>query len=292
MSGIRVVRAETPAAFFDRCGSFLMAAEAEHNLILGLADALVSGRHDFTEPIYLAWAEAQGAVLGIAFRTPPFKVGVSRLPPEAAPILAADLAEVYESIPAVIGPEASARALAAAWAAPRGLALRAGMRLRIHELTAVHDVVPRARGRMRPGSLADRPTAATWIAAFTNETRIPGSDPERAAARLVDDDRLRVWDDGGLVSMAAVAGATDTAARVGYVYTPPECRGQGYATALVSELSREILADGRRSAFLYTDLANPISNRIYARIGYEVVSDVVDVVIAAPSEPKATSRGG
>ncbi len=279
MSGLRVVRADNPAEFFNRCRAFLMAAEAEHNLILGLADALVSGGHDFAEPIYLAWAEARGDVQGIAFRTPPFKVGVSRLPLAAIPLLAADLAEVFESLPAVMGPEASARALAEAWATPRGLAARPGMRLRIHELKSVRDLGPGALGQMRPATMADQALAAAWIGAFADETRIPGSDPEQAAVRLIEDDRLRVWDDQGLVSMAAISGATDTAARVGYVYTPPECRGRGYATALVADLSREILASGRRSAFLYTDLANPISNRIYARIGYEPISDVIDVAI-------------
>ena len=71
--------------------------------------------------------------------------------------------------------------------------------------------------------------------------------------------------------------------RVGYVYTPPEERGRGYATGLVAELTREALASGRRSAFLYTDLANPTSNAIYARIGYVPVRDVVDVEIRTAS---------
>ena len=73
-------RAETPAEFFDRCHDFLMASEAEHNLILGLGPGLISGDHPFEEPIYRAWYEEDGAVAGYAFRTQPFKVGVSALP--------------------------------------------------------------------------------------------------------------------------------------------------------------------------------------------------------------------
>ena len=79
--------------------------------------------------------------------------------------------------------------------------------------------------------------------------------------------------------MAVWAGTTETAVRVGYVYTPPPARRRGYATALVADLSAEVLASGRRSTFLYTDLANPTSNAIYARIGYEPVCDVIDVEI-------------
>jgi predicted GNAT family acetyltransferase len=51
-------------------------------------------------------------------------------------------------------------------------------------------------------------------------------------------------------------------------------RRRGYATALTAELSRSLLAGGRRFCFLFTDLANPTSNAIYMRIGYRPVTDV------------------
>lgn len=274
---IRLVRADSPRAFFDRCGPFLRAAEAEHNLILGLEPALVSGRHDYHDPLYLAWVEAGGDVLGVAFRTPPYKLSVSRLPLAAVPLLVDDLGRVYETIPAVMGPDDVAGAVARAWAEPRGRAVRRGMRLRIHALREIRPGLQRPAGAMREGATDDAPRVAEWIGAFSRETGIPGSAPDRAARRLVDEGLLRVWEvDGDPVSMAARAGATATAVRVGYVYTPPDLRGRGYATALVADLSAEILAEGRRSAFLYTDLANPTSNAIYARIGYDPVTDVVD----------------
>jgi predicted GNAT family acetyltransferase len=62
---------------------------------------------------------------------------------------------------------------------------------------------------------------------------------------------------------------------VNSVYTPPELRRQGYATAAVAELSRVLLAEGYPACVLYTDLANPTSNSIYQRIGYEPVADAV-----------------
>jgi predicted GNAT family acetyltransferase len=261
-----------------------MASEAEHNLILGMADALISGDHPYSPPLYLAWVEdAAGEVRGIAFRTPPFKVGVSELPRAAVPALAADLAEVFDSIPAVMGPEGTARRLATAWAEPRGLAVEMGMRLRIHSLTEVRAGLRRSGGAMDEASAGDVPLVARWLAAFADDTGIPDTDPGAAARRLVDAGRIRLWKDGDTVSMAALAGLTPTSARVGYVYTPPLLRGRGYATALVADMSTEMLASGRRSAFLYTDLANPTSNAIYARIGYEPVCDVADVEIVEPS---------
>jgi predicted GNAT family acetyltransferase len=93
-----------------------------------------------------------------------------------------------------------------------------------------------------------------------------------------------VWEDGGEpVSLAGWGGATPNGIRVGPVYTPPELRGRGYATALTAELSRRLLdgrlfEGGRRFCFLYTDLANPTSNAIYERIGYRRVAESAEIV--------------
>lgn len=89
-------------------------------------------------------------------------------------------------------------------------------------------------------------------------------------------DRLRrtyVWDDGGPVSIATWTGATPAGMRVSFVYTPPELRSRGYASACVTALSRLLLQ--RVSAFcgLFTDLAHPASNRIYRRIVCEPICD-------------------
>jgi predicted GNAT family acetyltransferase len=66
------------------------------------------------------------------------------------------------------------------------------------------------------------------------------------------------------------------------VYTPPALRGRGYASALVAAVSQAQLDAGRRFCFLFTDLANPTSNRIYQDIGYEAVCDVDEYRFEAP----------
>ena len=83
-----------------------------------------------------------------------------------------------------------------------------------------------------------------------------------------------LWEDGGEpVSAAGWGGPTPNGIRIGPVYTPPELRGRGYATALTAELSQRLLDEGRRFCFLFTDLANPTSNGIYERIGYVRVAE-------------------
>jgi predicted GNAT family acetyltransferase len=73
--------------------------------------------------------------------------------------------------------------------------------------------------------------------------------------------------------MAGYSGRTPNGIRVAWVYTPPENRGKGFAGACVAALSQKLLDEGRKFCFLYTDLANPISNHVYQKIGYEPVVD-------------------
>lgn len=80
--------------------------------------------------------------------------------------------------------------------------------------------------------------------------------------------------------MAGYAGPTPNGIRVGPVYTPPDSRGNGYATHLVADMSQWLLDGGRKFCFLYTDLANPTSNAIYERIGYRMVVESADVTFS------------
>jgi predicted GNAT family acetyltransferase len=95
---------------------------------------------------------------------------------------------------------------------------------------------------------------------------------------------LLLWEDEGEpVSLAGWGGPTPNGIRIGPVYTPPELRSRGYATALTAELSQRLLdgrlyQGGRQFCFLYTDLANPTSNAIYERIGYRLAAEAAEVV--------------
>src|SRR5206468_2082657 len=93
---------------------------------------------------------------------------------------------------------------------------------------------------------------------------------QRLAAR-----QMFLWKDasGHAVTMAGWSGRTPNGTRINAVYTPPENRRRGYASACVASLSQHLLDSGRRFCFLYTDLTNPTSNNIYQKIGYQRVGD-------------------
>ena len=95
-----------------------------------------------------------------------------------------------------------------------------------------------------------------------------------------------------LESLAISSGAhLNPAVTIGFVFTPRELRGRGYASRLVAELSQAQLDAGRGFCVLYTDLGNPTSNAIYQRVGYELVEEVVETV-DEPVRVRQVRRGG
>ncbi|CAN5757425.1 GNAT family N-acetyltransferase [soil metagenome] len=272
----RICRFEAADAFLARAESWLLHAEAEHNLLLGLAHRLKGSTEGYEPPLYLATVEDAGGVVGCAFRTPPFKLGLTRMPAGALPALVDDVAAVYPSLPAVLGPEPEARRFAELWAERKGIRAHPGMRQRIFQLERVIWPERPATGRLRVAEPEDRERVERWIRAFSAEAGTPMHGIGRMAEERIRERAIFLWEDVQPCSMAGWAGQSPNGVRIGYVYTPPELRGRGYASAGVAEASQRALDAGRRFCFLYTDLANPTSNSIYRRIGYQPVCDVVD----------------
>lgn len=65
--------------------------------------------------------------------------------------------------------------------------------------------------------------------------------------------------------------------RIGPVYTPAELRGRGYGSAVTAAAARWALDRGAEHVVLFTDLANPVSNSIYQRLGFRAVCDALEV---------------
>lgn len=275
---MRIERHDDPAQFFALVAPFLERREAQHNLQLGFRARLEADRHAFgpRDPVLYAALDDVGEVVAVATQTPPFGVVLSEMDPAVAAAVADRLASDGAELPTAGGPVEVARVFAERWSALTGLRASVQLDERIYEATAVvHPVgVP---GAMRPYSPADRPVALDLMRAFFAEA-MPDS-PEGRVEQIVDEratgkGSLVVWeDDGRVVSLAGHAGETPNGSRVGPVYTPPELRGRGYASALTAALTEQLLAR-RRFCFLFTDLANPTSNSIYQRIGYRPVTDI------------------
>ncbi|HXS63020.1 MAG TPA: GNAT family N-acetyltransferase, partial [Streptosporangiaceae bacterium] len=90
--------------------------------------------------------------------------------------------------------------------------------------------------------------------------------------------RYVLWEtDGEPTSIASVTETIGGVARVGQVYTPPDRRGRGYGGAVTVAATKLVLDQGAASVVLFTDLANPISNSLYLKLGYRPVEDRVQL---------------
>jgi uncharacterized protein len=270
----RIVRHGDAETFLKRAREWLLQTEPEHNLILGLAAG--AGTAD-TDELYVATVEQNGAVVGCALRTAPRKLVLTRVPPGAIDALVMDVAACYEQLPAVFGPPAAAREFARQWAERHGISAREGMAQRLYRLDRVHPPERPASGTLRPANAGDIGIVSSWVACFAAETGIETtSTRDFMAARIAAGD-MALWCDDEPRTLAGYSGRSPNGVRIGYVYTPPEWRRRGYATACVAALSRRALDEGAQFCCLYTDLANATSNEIYQQIGYTPVSDAVDM---------------
>jgi len=271
-----VQRFTEPKAFLTRAESFLRAAEVENALMLGIC-----GSAQFDDSCYLATVEEGRAVVACALRTPPHGVLLTRADRDALELLAADLADKYQDLSAMVGPEPAVGDFARLWSARTGSAAGLAVRMRVFEARRVVQP-PRPAGRFRAATDADLPTVTQWTAEFIEETGLDNpSDPEDVARERIGEGSLFVWEDARPVSMAAWAGRAGSMVRVNYVYTSPEFRGRGYASACVASLTQQLLDEGHALCCLYTDLSNPTSNRIYQAIGYRPVCDAAEYHLGA-----------
>lgn len=275
---MELVRASDVAEFARLAGAFLAEREAEHNLLLGIVASLRGPTP--RQPPYLAVVTDRDRVVAAAIRTPPVpNVVLSGIADDRAiPLLVDDLRSEAPDLGGLLGEKRPARLFAERWQERTGRAVRVQVAERIFRLTRV--IPPRpVSGRLRAAEPRDRDRLALWLAAFALEALGPDQDTSLAGEMA---DRwiaglgrtMYLWDDGGVVSLCGVSGETPHGIRIAPVYTPPELRGRGYASACVAAASQAQLDAGRRYCFLFTDLANPTSNKIYEAIGYEPVCDV------------------
>ncbi|HEX2168461.1 MAG TPA: GNAT family N-acetyltransferase [Longimicrobiales bacterium] len=274
----RIVRHGDAQTFLRRARTWLLQTEPEHNLILAIA-----AQADDCSGLYAATVEQSGSVVGCALRTPPRKLVLTRVPPGAVDALVVDVAACHGELPAVFGPPAAAREFARQWCDRRGCTARDGMEQRLYRLDRVTPPSRAPNGALRFASSADVGLVASWVACFSTETGTGiAATRQWVAARIAAGD-MALWCDGEARTLAGISGRSPNGVRIGYVYTPPEWRGRGYASACVAALSQHALDHGARFCCLYTDLANPVSNTIYQRLGYAPVCDAVDIafVVAA-----------
>jgi predicted GNAT family acetyltransferase len=277
--------------FLAAAGDFLRAERARNTIMLTVTETarLNPGRYGAANdadpaslPLFGWWtADAGGAVEAAFMHTPPFPVVLSVAPPAAAADLAANTL-ASRPLAAVTAEEETAAAFAAARQASTGCKVETHRRTRLYRLGDLTPPDPLPDGGPRTAGEDDVPLLTDWFTEFAREVDDLGDGDEEAAVReKVSYGGLTLWEADGIpVCLAGVTRRVAGMIRVGPVYTPPALRGRGYASAVTAEVSRAAIDTGADEVLLYTDLANPVSNSIYKRIGYREVEDRVVLLFA------------
>jgi hypothetical protein len=236
------------AEFLSAAGAYLKAERARNTVILTVTATMRANPARYGAPgagpdaaslPLLGWRTGQhGGTDGAFLHTPPFPLLLTSVTPPAAVDLALTLAG--RSLPGVNGDPAVAEAFADAWRDATGCRVHVHRQERLYRLTELSWPGPAPDGAPRVAASSDAPMLTDWFAAFKREAPDLGSDEDQAGAVA---DRLAyrgitIWETGGMpASIAGVSRQVTGMVRVGPVFTPPQLRGRGYASAATAAVT-------------------------------------------------------
>ncbi len=272
---MRIIQYRSGKDFIADNLALLEREEAANNLIIGLAFGIKDQKFPVEECLLFAVAEADKPIF-CALQTPNRNLtfyGAESAIPSAVSWLSSFCKENDHLIPGLVAPRALTLAFAEQWQAQTGVAWSVHMLQRVFQLNQVRDF-PKSPGALRKAKAKDKPTIARWLIDFHDEAieeNIRGEEMERTQ-KMLDADRLYLWEDEKPVSMAASTRSTANGISINAVFTPKEFRKNGYASSCVANLCRTLLTQGYQFCSLFTDANNPTSNKIYQDIGFKEVA--------------------
>jgi uncharacterized protein len=263
--------------FLQDTQAILESNEAANNLMLGVCGQLLTEPERFISPPCIKTVWDEGGLVIAAIMTPPFKLVVYGHQGDQAKAIGNLVNEIYSEgweVPGVLGPGAAPKIFAQTWKETTGQSYYLEMRQRVYRLDSVNIPLP-VRGSMRWAENSDFDLVNDWFYEFYDEIgkRVTREQATSLAENKITSREVYLWEDGNIVSIACKSRPTRQGISIIMVYTPPELRGKGYATACVSELAETLLAEGYAFITLFADLANKISNHVYQKIGFQFVID-------------------
>ena len=269
-------------SFRELCTPFLTEREAENNLIIGILGIISKNLYLYgSEDPILALVTEKETIKLVSIRTPPFNLLLSYTDDiSAITLLVEKFKEKKLEFPGVAGFKEGAIHFAQLWTEKSHKELKHVLEVqtRIYRLDKVN---PKTIGNnlFRTASISDLEVVSDWVGDFLREA-VPNTteneiqrNKERVIDAIKEQSVYLLEVENKIVSLARRTGPTPNGERIGLVYTPPNERRKGYATEIVAKLSQLLLDEGKTFCFLYTDLANPTSNKIYQDIGYKPIMD-------------------
>lgn len=264
-----------PNQFLIKVEQFLLKHEAMNNLPLGIVYSLVKQRPE--QEIFLATVEDEAGIQLVMIKTSQNLVLASdnSIKEEAVHKATQYFQTNGITLPGIIGEKELANLFQITWQKVTGQTSQVGMRQRIYRLDQVNEI-DYSPGQLRLATIDDLSFVTEWVYEFVKVTPdlITMEEAEKLARTSIDTSSMYLWlVDDIPVSMAKKVRPTKNGIVINLVYTPPQFRKRGYASACVATLTKLLLNEGYQFTSLYTDLDNPTSNKIYMEIGYKAIAD-------------------
>jgi predicted GNAT family acetyltransferase len=261
----------------EKIEPILLKEEAKHNVILGVLNQLSTNIADLSN-IFMCTVEEGDKPVLVFLRTHPHNLLIAGNPnqTEAISFAVQKFAENGFTFPGVTGEKQLAEFFAEEWKRATGIEGNVGMKQGIYKLVKLNPIKATS-GYLRQAVPEDAPLVAEWTHEFTEYTldTLTSEECQERANDYIKQKSLYLWiDQNRPVSMVKWARPTKNGIVVTLVYTPDEERGKGYASSSVHAFSK-LLLEKYEFCSLYTDLANPTSNSIYQKIGYEWVCESI-----------------
>jgi predicted GNAT family acetyltransferase len=218
-------------------------------------------------------------MVGAAMQTSPYPLVCNGIPAHSIDLVVAEVARLRPELTGVRGASQSAAAYADAWRAATGRVGSVTVEERLYRLGTLRPPAT-VQGAYRAADDGDRAVLVDWVELFFVET-FEHSRENQAGDTFVrtaidKGDQFLLWIVDGLpVSMAMLRAPAAGVSRIGPVFTPVDRRGHGYGSAVTAAAAALARRRGVADVVLFADLANPTSNGIYQKIGFEAVADSV-----------------
>lgn len=276
----------TPGGFLRDNQEYLSRFEASTQLNHGNAAAhagepcspdLLFGRYEQEGQAVLLFGNA--APWNLCLNAPPMENPAPAL--AASELLAEELRSKSIPIAGVTGREALCQAFMKSYGGE--FQVRSML-----DIMVLHQLIPPpvVEGRVRPAVMGELDVLTRWMCRFMEEALHEPADWEvrrEACRKRIESGSRWVLEapDGALLSTASTSRRMSHSIGISAVYTPPERRGKGYCQFTVASLCREMLASGFEACTLFVDKKNPISNRVYQKIGFEILEESSEYKLAS-----------
>ena len=270
---------DNPSVFLEIITQNFSKPDGENELMLGLTNTLVKDPDHYGCKAFLSTVTLQNKFKLCAFMTPPWNIIIYGNDP-VDPIILTGFAEFLInndiSIPGVNSKINISKLFAEIYCRKKKCQYKEKMNMTFNILKSVKKISYSA-GDLITAEGKHKDLVLDWTYKFNEEAKLgmPENAIERHVDFIINGGYAYLWFEEKICSMAFMERPSEKGVGIAYVYTPMDLRNRGYGTSCVASLCKKALERDYKYCCLFADKTNPISNRLYQKVGFTPLCDYV-----------------